>query len=116
MPMLALLLQNPDQIDPEMIRRIIAAFLFIIPIVIAVSIAIVMIPCWFVLKKAGFSPWLALLCIMPTLGTLVLLYVLAFADWKVVPVPVQAYWPPQAPPPQPPAPQQTPWPPQTPQG
>jgi len=63
----------------------------------------VMIPCWFVLKKAGFTPWLSLLCIMPTLGTLILLYVLAFAQWKVAPAPVQAYWPPQPPaPPQPP--------------
>ena len=37
-------------------------------------------------KKAGFTPWLSLLYILPLLGTLVLLYVLAFADWKVVPV------------------------------
>jgi hypothetical protein len=102
---IALLLQNPDQIDPEMIKRIIAGFLVIIPIIIVFSIAIVMVPCWFVLKKAGFTPWLALLCIMPSLGTLILLYVLAFAQWKVVPAPVQAYWPPQPPyPPQPPQP------------
>ncbi|HTW61789.1 MAG TPA: hypothetical protein VMD55_08255 [Terracidiphilus sp.] len=100
---LALLLQNPDQLDPEMIRRIVGACLVIIPIIIVVSIAVVMIPCWFVLKKAGFTPWLSLLCIMPTLGTLILLYVLAFAQWKVAPAPVQAYWPPQPPaPPQPP--------------
>ena len=70
-------------------------------------VAIVMIPCWFILKKAGFSPWLALLCIIPSLGTLVLLYVLAFAEWKVVPAPQPAYWPPQPPyPPQPPLPPQ----------
>jgi hypothetical protein len=108
MHVIALLLQNPDQLDPAMIRRIIAGFLVIIPIIIVVSIAIVMVPCWFVLKKAGFTPWLSLLCIMPSLGTLILLYVLAFAQWKVVPAPVQAYWPPQPPyppqPPQPPAP------------
>jgi hypothetical protein len=59
-----------------------------------------MIPCWIILKKAGFSPWLALLCIVPSLGTLVLLYVLAFAQWKVMPVP-QIAWPPPVPPPQP---------------
>jgi hypothetical protein len=111
MHMLALLLQNPNQFDPEMIRRILGAFLVIIPIIIVVSIAIVMIPCWFVLKKAGFTPWLSLLCIMPTLGTLILLYVLAFAQWKVVPAPVQAYWPPQPPP----LPPQAPTPPQTPE-
>ena len=59
-----------------------------------------MIPCWIILKKAGFTPWLALLCIVPSLGTLVLLYVLAFAQWKVMPVP-QIAWQPPVPPPQP---------------
>ena len=91
---LAFLLQS--QFDPDMARRLVMILVTIIPIVILVAIAIVMIPCWFILKKAGFSPWLALLCIIPSLGTLVLLYVLAFAEWKVVPAP-QAYWPPQPP-------------------
>jgi len=101
---LALLLQN---LDPQTMRRMVAFFLILIPIIIVVSIAIVMIPCWFILKKAGFSPWLALLCIMPSLGTLVLLYVLAFAQWKVVPAP-QMVWTPQPPyPPQPPLPPQS---------
>ena len=62
----------------------------LIPIIIVIAIAIVMIPCWFILKKAGFSPWLSLLCLIPSLGTLVLLYVLAFAEWKVVPPCTQA--------------------------
>ncbi|MGH9606268.1 MAG: hypothetical protein ACRD3N_11290 [Terracidiphilus sp.] len=101
---LALLLQSQPTLDPEMMRKMVMAFIFIIPIVILVSIAIVMVPCWFICKKAGFSPWLSLCCIIPTLGTLVLLYVLAFADWKVVPVPPQAYWPPQPPQPYPPQP------------
>jgi hypothetical protein len=100
---LAFLLQR--QVDPETARRVALIFLTMVPILILVAIAIVMIPCWFILKKAGFSPWLALLCIIPSLGTLVLLYVLAFAEWKVVPAP-QAYWPPPQPyPPQPPYPQ-----------
>jgi hypothetical protein len=67
-----------------------------------VAVALVMIPCWFILKKAGFTPWLALLCILPSLGTLVLLYVLAFADWKVMPVPQAAWQQPPSYPPQPP--------------
>ncbi len=96
-----------SQIDPEMARRIAMMVLTLIPIIVVVVIAIVMIPCWFILKKAGFSPWLALLCIIPSLGTLVLLYVLAFAEWRVVPA-QQAYWPPQPPyPPQPPVPPQS---------
>jgi uncharacterized membrane protein len=103
MHLLALLLQ--DRPDPEMIRRMVMAMMAMIPLFILVGIAVVIIPCWFICKKAGFSPWLSLVCIVPTLGTLVLLYVLAFAEWKVMPVPPQAYWPPQPPyPPQPPAP------------
>jgi hypothetical protein len=98
---LAFLLQN--QFDPEMARRMATIILAAIPIIILVSIVIVMIPCWIILKKAGFSPWLALLCILPSLGTLVLLYVLAFAQWKVVPAP-QAGWQPGVPPPPPPQP------------
>lgn len=94
---LAFFLQN--QPSPEVVQRILMT---IIPIVLAlylVAIVIVMIPCWFILKKAGFTPWLALLCIVPSLGTLVLLYVLAFVEWKVVPAP-QAAWPPPPLPPQ----------------
>ena len=106
MHMLAMLLQDNPQLNPEMIRHIVMAMMAIIPIIIVISIAIVMIPCWFILKKAGFSPWLSLLCLIPSLGTLVLLYVLAFAEWKVVPAPQAAYPPPYPPPPQPPYPPQ----------
>jgi hypothetical protein len=57
------------------------------------------VPFWFICKKAGFSPWLTLLNVLP-LGTIVLWYVLAFAEWKVVPAP-QVGWqrPPNYPPP-----------------
>jgi hypothetical protein len=43
------------------------------------------LPFWFICKKAGFSPWLSLLYIIP-LGGLVLNFVLAFGDWKIPPV------------------------------
>ncbi|MGA2351903.1 MAG: hypothetical protein ABSF70_15820 [Terracidiphilus sp.] len=107
---LALLLQS--QPDAEMAQKMALAMLAIIPIIMLVVIVILMVPCWFILKKAGFSPWLSLLCIIPSLGLIVLLYVLAFAEWKVVPVP-QAAWTPQPPyPPQPPYSPQPPFPPQ----
>ncbi len=87
--------------DPA-IRHLAMTMLALIPLFIVIAIVLVMVPCWFILKKAGFSPWLSMLCVIPSLGTLVLLYVLAFSDWKVVPAP-QAAWPPQPPyPPQPP--------------
>jgi hypothetical protein len=52
------------------------------------------------------SPWLSMLCLIPSLGTLVLLYILAFSEWRVTPA-LPAAWTPQPPfPPQPPYPPQ----------
>lgn len=104
---LALFLQ--DTPDPAQIQHIAMTMLALIPILIVIVLAIVIIPFWFICKKAGFSPWLSLLNIIP-LGNLILIYVLAFADWKVMPT-QQAYWQPPAPP-MPPVPPQPPLPPQ----
>jgi hypothetical protein len=103
---LALLLQAP--MDPAAARHIALVFLAALPIVILVCLIIVIVPFWFICKKAGFSPWLSLLLIIP-FGNLVLYYVLAFSEWKVVPAP-QLGWPP--PPPYPPQPPYPPYPPQ----
>ena len=97
--------QNPDQM-----MHILAAVLGIYLVVFLVVITAIIIPTWFICKKAGFSPWLAFIVAIP-FGGLVLLYVLAFADWKVVPV-QQALYPPAYPPPFPPAPPAPPLPPQ----
>ena len=45
---------------------------------------IVLIPYWFIFKKAGFSPFLALLMLLPLIN-FVMLYFLAFSRWNVVP-------------------------------
>ncbi len=87
------------------------ALMVMIPILMLVGIvflAIIIIPFWFICKKAGFSPWLSFLNVIP-MGNLILVYVLAFAQWKVVPAPPMAYpppYPPQPPYPQPPLPPQ----------
>lgn len=76
------------------------AFLALMPIFFLVGAAIVIVPLWFIWKKAGFSPWLSLLCVIP-LVNLIMLYILAFSEWKVVPVaatPYPAQYPPQYPP------------------
>jgi hypothetical protein len=71
-------------IDPHSLHMLIAMMtIFLIPTL--VFLVITMIPYWFIWKKAGFSPWLSLLLLIPLLN-LVMLYVLAFSDWKVVPV------------------------------
>ena len=90
--------------DPQQASGILAAILGIYLVVLVVIMVIIIIPFWFILKKAGFSSGLSLINLVP-FGTLILLYVLAFAEWKVVPAP-QAAWPPPAFPPQPPYPPQ----------
>jgi hypothetical protein len=102
---IAMLLQQ-NQPSPEMIQKFMMMIIPMMMIGYVVVVALVMVPCWFILKKAGFSPWLSLLCIVPSLGTLVLLYILAFADWKVVAVPQGMYPPAYPPPPPPPYPPQ----------
>ena len=87
--------------DPEQIQKMVMAMMAILPLIILVFLAIIIIPFWFICKKAGFSPWLSLLNIVP-FDNLILIYVLAFAQWKVMPVP-QVGW---TPPPQPPYPPQ----------
>jgi hypothetical protein len=96
----ALMLQNTP--DPAQVQKIVMAFMAIMPIIILVALAVFIVPFWFICKKAGFSPWLSLLNIVP-MGNLILIYVLAFADWKVMPTP-QAYWQPPTQPPVPPPP------------
>ncbi len=97
---LALFLQ--DTPDPSQIQHAVLAMMAILPLIIVVGAAIVIVPTWFICKKAGFSPWLSLLALVP-FGGLILLYVLAFAEWKVVPVQQVAWQTPMPPPPVPPA-------------
>jgi hypothetical protein len=68
-----------------------------------IGIAIVLIPLWQICKKAGFSPWLSLLVLLYPVGGLILLYVLAFARWKVVPIAQPGMYPPAYPPAYPPS-------------
>lgn len=95
----ALILQQTT-LSPEQVKNMAIAMAAVMPIFFIVIMALVILPCWFICKKAGFSPWLSLLNIIP-FGSLILLYVLAFAEWKVIPVVT-----PQLPYPYPPAPPQ----------
>lgn len=98
---LAFFLLQQSPIDPEQARKIAMAFLAILPIFILVCYVVIVVPFWFICKKAGFSPWLSLLNIVP-FGSLILIYVLAFAEWKVTPIPPPQFGYPYPPPPQPP--------------
>jgi hypothetical protein len=57
-----------------------------------VAIFVVILPHWTIFKKAGFSPLLSLLMVLPLVSTIVL-YFVAFSNWKVTPTPP---FPPQA--------------------
>jgi len=93
------LMQLQSQIDPEQAKHIAMMFLAILPVIILVGYIIVIVPFWFICKKAGFSPWLSLINVIP-LGGIILIYLLAFAEWKVAPVlpPQMGYPYPPAPP------------------
>lgn len=95
MPLLALILQYSES-QIKQAQAMMPAFLAACFVIGAICILLVLIPTWFICKKAGFSPWLSLLVFVP-MGGLVLLYILAFAEWKVVPVQQVAYVPPVPP-------------------
>ena len=51
-------------------------------LIIAVFVALVgVLPFWFICKKAGLSPWLSLIILIP-FGALVLSFVLTFIEWQ----------------------------------
>ena len=42
------------------------------------------LPFWLIFKKAGFSPWLSLLTLVP-LAKYIVLWIVAFSEWKAGP-------------------------------
>jgi len=59
--------------------RIVAAL-----VALFVFLPLVLVPYWRIFTKAGFSGWLVLLMIVPFVNLIVLYYV-AFSNWKVTP-------------------------------
>ncbi len=70
---------NPA-IDPHLAYLFPFIFLFAIAAVI-----VLIIPFWVIFKKSGQSPWLSLLIVIP-FGAIIVPYLAAFLQWKVVPV------------------------------
>jgi len=54
---------------------------------------------WRIFAKAGMAGALSLLLIIPGIGPLIVVCILAFGEWKVVPVAPYGALPPQYPPP-----------------
>jgi hypothetical protein len=80
-------------------------FMFIC-IVFLIRVVLYIIPMWQIANKAGISGAISLLAIIPFIGRLLVLYILAFSDWKVGPIP--AIYPPTFRPPPPVYPPQGP--------
>ena len=57
------------------------AHLMVLLVVAVFYGAIIVVPFWFIFKKAGFSPFMSLLMIIPFVN-LIMLYVLAFSAWR----------------------------------
>jgi hypothetical protein len=65
-----------DLFQPAHLMVLFFVFLLVVPIRI--------LPFWFICRKAGYSPWVSLLYIVPC-GGLVLNFVLAFGQWRALP-------------------------------
>jgi hypothetical protein len=57
------------------------AFLGIIAVVYVIAALLFIIPTWRILRRAGFAGALSLLHLVPVLGTLIVMAILAFVTW-----------------------------------
>ena len=86
MSTLAFVLQDPN-LDSNQVAKMMAFVGPLIFLFFAIYIALTVVPLWFAFKKAGLPPALSLIGIIPNLGLIVCLFILAFSKWKVVPAP-----------------------------
>jgi uncharacterized membrane protein YhaH (DUF805 family) len=100
---------DPDQQHAaNMMAGMGAGILLFIAIIFLAFLAFFIFLYWRIFTKAGLSGPLSLLILIPGIGPLIPLCILAFSEWKVVPAP-QLYpglqpYPPPPPPSYPPAP------------
>jgi hypothetical protein len=77
--LVALVPRNPIKgslfMDNVTLIRLVAGLLAIL------VLPVLIVPYWKIFSKAGFSGWLALLMILP-LANLIVLYVVAFSEWR----------------------------------
>jgi uncharacterized membrane protein YhaH (DUF805 family) len=93
---------DPNQ--QQHIAGLIAGMGLFIGLIILVFYVFFIFLYWRIFIKAGLAGPLALLVLIPGIGSLVVLCILAFAQWNVVPVqPQYGALPPNYPPPPPPA-------------
>ncbi len=101
---LALFQDSPDQSQPisnGMMGGLGAGIILFAVLFGLAILAFIIFLFWRIFTKAGLSGPLSLLILLYPIGFVIVLCILAFADWKVVPAPLAAL--PYPPPPPPPA-------------
>ena len=81
---------DPQNPDPAQVGHIMAAVFPVIALFFLVFQALIVVPLWIAMKKAGISPALSLIALIPTLGLIIALFILAFSTWKVTAAPEYA--------------------------
>lgn len=76
---------DPQQAQAQAMHMMAAMIPFII-ICVIIGAALYIIPLWQICKKAGLPGALALVAIVPYIGQLIVLYIVAFSTWKVGPL------------------------------
>jgi len=89
--------------DQQQAQQMAAGFLGIFLLIGLAVAAFLVFLLWRIFTKAGMAGALSLLLLVP-FGPIIVLCILAFGEWKVIPAPQAAYLPPSYPPPPPPPP------------
>ena len=84
--------------DPAQLQHLMAIMAPMMLLGGLLGAALIIVPFWVIFKKAGLGGPLSLLMLIPFVG-IIMLYVLAFSRWKVVPAPEFGGYPPAYPPP-----------------
>ena len=92
-----------DNQQAQNYAALLAGFSGIFLIFILACLSFVIFLFWRIFAKAGYSGAMAFLLLIPGVGSLIVLCILAFGQWKVVPAPSVALAPPNYPPSYPPA-------------
>ncbi len=92
-----------DSQSQQQIASMVAGFMGVFLIFGLAIVAFAIFLFWRIFTKAGLSGPLALLVLIPGIGWIIVVCILAFSEWNVIPRPVAPYYPPVYPPPPPPA-------------
>ncbi len=88
--------------DPQQQQQMVNAMMGFMGVFMLFGLAIIAFGIflfWRIFTKAGLAGALSLLILIPAVGWIIVLCILAFSEWRVTPIPAAAYYPPVYPPP-----------------